>query len=204
MKTILLTGFGTWGLERYNSSWEALRDADFRLPKGWRCDVRQLPVTWTQASRLLRSRIKPDVKAVVCFGMTGGDQILIERIATNLIIPTLTVVDDKPYRSEFVRKSGPPAYWTGLPHKAICARLRKLDISCGESQWAGSHTCNFLFYWLMDYIARSRPDIVGGFIHVPPFDEHGGMQREKLCLAVNAIARTIASRVDQREVIASR
>ncbi len=196
MKTILMTGFGTWGQERYNSSWEGLNSTEFHLPAGWRHDIRQLTVSWAQAPRLLRPRIEPDVKAVICFGMTGGDQVLTERIATNLIIPGLSVVDDKPHSSEFVRKSGPPAYWTGLPHEAICERLREHSISCGESHWAGPHICGFMFYWLMDYIARCRPDIVGGFIHVPPFEQHGGLKKEKLCLAMDVIAQTVASHVD--------
>lgn len=199
MKTVLMTGFGTWGLETYNSSWETLSSTEFHLPDEWRHDIRQLPVSWSRAPRLLRARIRPDVKAVICFGMTGGSEILIERIATNLIIPTLSVVDDEPHKSEFVRKGGPPAYWSTLPHEAIREHLREHDISCGESHWAGPHTCGFLFYWLMDYIARYRPDIIGGFVHVPPFEQHGGLEKQKLCLAMDVVAQTAASHADQRD-----
>jgi len=35
-ETLLLTGFGLWGDETSNSSWEAIRDLDLELPERWK------------------------------------------------------------------------------------------------------------------------------------------------------------------------
>jgi pyroglutamyl-peptidase len=155
-----------------------------------------MPVSWVQAPLLLESLLTPDVEAVVCFGMTGGNEILVERLASNLIIPSLTVADGLPHTSEHVCPDGPPAYYTGLPVHAILSALRSSSIPCNTSLWAGPHTCNFIFYWLMHYIAQHRPGVIGGFIHVPPFEQHGGLNRATLCSAVRIIARTLVSQID--------
>jgi pyroglutamyl-peptidase len=138
-KKMVLTGFDTWGQNTYNSSWEILRDAKLKLPNGWQYETLKLPVSWVQAPALLESRIGPDVVAVVCFGMTGGQQVLVERIAANLIVPDLAVVDNRPHTSELVCQEGPAAYWTGLPFREICTALRQEAIPCDQNQWAGPH-----------------------------------------------------------------
>ncbi|MHB1459252.1 MAG: pyroglutamyl-peptidase I [Armatimonadota bacterium] len=196
MNAIVLTGFGRWGEEKYNSSWEILRDADIDLPDGWQCIIHQLPVSWVQAPMILETLFTPDVKAVLCFGMTGGNEILVERLASNLIIPDLAAVDDIPHTSEYVCPDGPPAYYSGLPYQHITAVLQSKGIPCDTSLWAGPHTCNFIFYWLMHYIAKHRPDMVGGFIHVPPFEQHGGLDRAQLCSGVEIIVQTVISHID--------
>lgn len=193
MKKIVLTGFGPWGQNTYNSSWEILKDINLELFNDWKCEVRQLPVSWTRVPKLLEPVIEPDVKAVVCFGMCGGQEVRVERIATNLIVPTILDVDSLPNSSDYVFTGGPPAYWTGLPVKAICSALDENSIPNRESQWAGTYLCNFTFYWLMHFIAERRPDITGGFIHVPRFEPEGGMDRSQLCAAVPVITNAIIS-----------
>lgn len=197
-KRLILSGFDVWGKNSYNSSWEILKGAGLDASDQWQYETVQLPVSWFQAPKLLESVIQSNVKAVICFGMTGGQKILVERIATNLIIPELIVVDNKPYDSEFVCKGGPAAYWSGLPVKDICSALQKQNIPCDENQWAGPHLCNFIFYWLMHFIAQQRPDIVGGFIHVPPFENAGGLKREEQYKALDTITKVVTEYIDKK------
>jgi pyroglutamyl-peptidase len=195
MKTILLTGFGTWGENTYNSSWEILSNDHFKVADGWQTRTLQLPVSWSQSPKLLGSHITSDVKAVVCFGMTSAKQVMLERLATNQANQSLADVDGLRHVSEFVCETAPPAYWTGLPIKAIQAALAEQKIPCAISHWPGDYLCGFIFYWLMHHISCSRPEMTGGFIHVPPFGENG-MEREKLCSAVPVIVTTVISSLD--------
>ena len=128
--------------------------------------------------------------------MTGGSEILIERLASNLVIPRLDAVDRIPHTSEYVCPDGPPAYYTGLPSHNLLSALRNSGIPCDMSLWAGPHTCNFIFYWLMHYIAQHRPDMIGGFIHVPPFERHGGLSLTTLHSGIQIITRTLISQID--------
>lgn len=194
MNRIVLTGFGLWGQEKYNSSWEILKDCQLELPQGWDCDVVQLPVSWSQAPKTLEPLLNTDVKAVICFGMAIGDKILVERMATNLVLPTIPAVDKIPHDSEYVIKGGPPGYWTRLPVNDIISALQQKDIPCAESRWAGDFLCGFIFYWLMHQLATKMPETVGGFVHVPSFSERG-MERNKLCSAVPLIVDAVISQL---------
>jgi len=194
--TILLTGVGLWGNETYNSSWDMLDGVCPKLPDGWRCKTRRLPVSWMEAPKLLESYINPDVKVVICFGMSSKPAIQVERIAVNLLNPAIAAADNIQPESEYVSLDGPPAYWTGLPYKEICDGLLKQSIPVQESRWAGEYLCNYIFYWLMHYIDRNRPDIVGGFIHVPKYKADYGIKLEELRRAVEVIAGTAVNYTD--------
>lgn len=193
MRKVILTGFSKWGQEAYNSSWEILKDRHIPVPKGWQAETLQLPVSWHEAPAMLAQHIDAETRAVVCLGMTGGKKILCERIALNLIIPTLEVVDKKPYPSDHVCEDGPPAYWTTLPWRKILGCLKENGIACEQSHYAGPHTCNFIFYWVLHFAAVHRPNMLCGFVHVPPFEMHGGLPRETLCKTVDIIVDTVSA-----------
>lgn len=197
MNKILLTAFPRWEGESYNSSLDIINDLSLDLPDGWQSQVQCLPGTWEGAPQTLQSAITPDVKAVVCFGMTGGSTILVERIATNLIIPSLPDIDGNPRTSEYVCRNAPPAYWTTLPFRAIIDAVSEQGISCAQSLFAGEYLCNYIFYWLMHYAANHRPDLTGGFVHVPPFEMHGGITKSEQCVAASIIAKTVIAHVDK-------
>lgn len=196
MKTIVLTGFPVWEGESYNSSWDVLQNLELDLPEGWQCRVQRLPGSWAGAPRRLRSCIGPDVKAVVCFGMTGGNTILVEGTASNLVTPGLPDINGKPHMSESVYKTGPLTYLTKLPVNQIIDAVRACGIRCVESFHAGDYLCNFIFYWLMHFTATYRPDVVGGFIHTPPFEMHGGISKSEQCRAVSLIVKTVIAYAD--------
>ena len=62
---------------------------------------------------------------------------------------------------------GPAAYFTGLPVAAIVDALRAAAIPSEVSWTAGAYVCNHVFYSLMHLIATDRPQVQGGFVHVP-------------------------------------
>ena len=203
MNTILLTGYDKWHETKYNSSWEMLESADIKLPEHWKFELEKLPVSWEKAPETLATRIHEDVKAIVCFGMGGREKICCERIALNLISPTSGDVNSKKHDSEFVVRGAPAAYWTQLPFRQICSAVQNQGIPCGESHNAGLYLCNYIFYWLLNYITEKELDIIGGFIHVPPFEDLGGIEQTKLSQAANIIANTVVDFVDGQSILAT-
>ena len=201
MPTLLLTGFDKWHNKPYNASWEMLAGAELQLPNRWEAVIQKLPVSWEDAPQQLQRAITEDVKATVCFGMGGGNEIRCERIAVNLIDPLLRDVDGLVRGSEYVVPGGPPAYWTRLPFRRVLHALETHKIPCALSHHAGAYLCNYLFYWLLHHLTENERDIVAGFIHVPPLDDLGGLEKSTLSRAANIIANTVVEFADGRSRI---
>ena len=140
--------------------------------------------------RLLRAH-QPSL--VICVGQAGGRaEITPERVAIN--IDDARIADNagsQPIDSPVVR-SGPAAYWSRLPIKAIVAELHARKIPAAVSQTAGTFVCNHVFYGLM-HALRRRPGVRGGFVHVPFLPEQAKRGEPSLALEtmVEAIAVTV-------------
>jgi pyroglutamyl-peptidase len=166
--TLLATGFGVWDDHQENASWEILQGIAPMVPSGWRLEVAKIPVSWAEAPVRLGKLLSDDVGAAVLFGQGSEDAIQVERVAVNLADPRRDDIDGKRHRAKVIEPDGPPAYDTGLPWKAVLGALGKADIPSRESRYAGEFLCNFAFYHLMHHISEVRPDVIGGFVHVPP------------------------------------
>ena len=90
-------------------------------------------------------------------------------------------------------KTGPAAYWSTLPIKAVVTALRKKGIPATVSQTAGTFVCNHVFYGLM-HALRLRPGVRGGFVHVPflPEQARAGQPSLALSVMIDAIEETVA------------
>lgn len=195
MKTLLLTGFGLWGGERYNSSWETLRDLGLDLPPGWQAQTELLDVTWAEGATKLHALLSASdrIGAVVCFGMYPGCDVALERIAINLNDTDRPDASGKRAPSEFVVPGAAPAYWSSLPISSTLAALKHASIPVHESRSAGGFLCNFVFYHLMHRIAKEGRAIPGGFVHLPHFEDAGGLPIDDLRRAVRVIASEVVA-----------
>jgi pyroglutamyl-peptidase len=197
MKTLVLTGFGLWGEEKYNSSWDIVRDNPIVLPPGWQAVTRQLPVSWRRVPQELDDILTdPDVRAVICFGMCAGRAIRVERLAINLSDLDRPDADLAYSPGEYAVPGGPPAYWSRLDVAATLAALRQAGVPAEESRSAGGFLCNFAFYHLMHRLARREPTTVGGFVHVPHFETEGGLPMEMLHPVPPVVATEAAKLAD--------
>jgi pyroglutamyl-peptidase len=179
-RTLLVTGFGLWGGEVCNSSWEAIRDLDLDLPENWSVRRQQLPVDWELGPPTFRTLIDGTIGAVVCFGMCGGNQIRPERLAVNLADRTRRDAREALPRSDHLVEEGPPAYWTALDYRSLVDELRSADLPTMESRDAGDFLCNAIFYTLMHERERRRASFPAGFIHVPHLESAAGLSLEIL------------------------
>jgi pyroglutamyl-peptidase len=167
-RTILLTGFEPFGGEAINPSGEIARELHGFVIAGHRVEGALLPCVYGAAVKELRHQIRTVKPAlVVCLGQAGGrPDITPERVAIN--VDDARIADnagqqpvDRP-----IAKSGPAAYWSTLPIKAIVVALQRADLPASVSQTAGTFVCNHVFYGLM-HALRAQRKIRGGFIHVP-------------------------------------
>lgn len=161
----LLTGFEPFNGSHTNPSWEAVTELAARREIA----TALLPCTFTGSLEVLReavARHSPDV--VICVGQAGGRATVTpERVAINIRDARIPDnVGDQPIDVPVVA-GGPAAYFTTLPIKAAVARIAAAGIPASVSHTAGTFVCNNVFYGLMHLLATERPDVRGGFVHVP-------------------------------------
>lgn len=170
MTRVLVTAFEPFGGETINPSQQAAQ----RLAQGPPIDGVELrtaflPVVFGDAIDALKAAIaEHDPQLVVCVGEAGGRYAVTpERVAVN--------VNDAPFPDnagrapvdEPIVADGPVAYLSTLPVAGIVDALRRAGIPAAKSSTAENYVCNNVFYGLMHHIATERPDLVGGFLHVP-------------------------------------
>jgi pyroglutamyl-peptidase len=170
MTRVLVTAFEPFGGETINPSQQAAQ----RLAQGPPIDGVELttaflPVVFGDAIDALKAAIaRHDPELVVCVGEAGGRfAVTPERVAVN--------VNDAPFPDnagrapvdEPIVAGGPVAYLSTLPVAEIVDALRRAGIPAAKSSTAENYVCNNVFYGLMHHIATERPDLVGGFLHVP-------------------------------------
>lgn len=166
--TVLLTGFAPFGGETTNPSWEAVVALDGRRIRGHRVIARQLPVTFGESLKALRAALRETSPSlVICVGQAGGrTQLSLERVAIN--VDDARIPDNLGYQpiDTPIAETGPAAYFSTLPIKALLAGLRDAGYPVEVSQTAGTYVCNHVFYGLM-HALRNKRAVRGGFIHIP-------------------------------------
>jgi pyroglutamyl-peptidase len=160
-----------------------------------------LPVVYGEATRRLAPAIASErPAAVVALGQADGrDRVTVERVALNLVTALAADESGRALPEEPVLPGGPAAYWSTLPVTGIVSALVDAGIPAAPSPDAGGFVCNHLFYGLMHLIATERPDLRGGFVHLPCLPEQvagtGGpsMARETLARAVEIAVMSAAA-----------
>lgn len=167
-RSILVTGFEPFGGDRVNPSQQIARALDGRVFGRHVVAGATLPCAFadsrTELIRLLRAH-QPVL--VVCLGLAGGRAAITpERVAINVIDARMPDNRGAQPIDVPVIRSGPAAYWSRLPIKAIVAALEQRGIPGAVSATAGTYVCNHIFYVLM-HALRWQRSVRGGFIHLP-------------------------------------
>ena len=174
---VLLTGFNAFGGDALNPSWLAVQALHGGVLHGHHILAAQLPTTFAGSKQVLLKLLRKHKPAlVVCVGLAGGrPAISLERIAINVQDARIADnVGDQPIDAP-VAKSGPAAYFSNLPIKAMLQSLTAAGIDAEVSQTAGTFVCNHVFYVLMHAIKkhRNQSNVRGGFVHVPYLPQQG-------------------------------
>ena len=168
---ILLTGFEPFAGDVINPSWEVARSLQGQVVAGATIHARCLPTTFSGAPAALASAISIFQPALVIgLGLASGRaEVSIERVAINLMDARIPDnAGDRPLDRP-VRDSGPDAYFSTLPVKAMRDGLRAAGHPAGLSLSAGAFVCNQVFYE-MQHLTAGR-DVRSGFIHLPALPE---------------------------------
>ena len=165
---ILLTAFEPFGGDTVNPAQEAVALVRDEIAGASIVKV-GVPVVFGKSVETMRAAMeaeKPDV--VLCIGQAGGRFGLTpERVAINIDDARIPDNEGNQPLDSAIFEDGAPAYFTSLPVKAMVAAIREAGIPSSLSYTAGTYVCNHLMYGVLYHIAKSYPEMRGGFMHVP-------------------------------------
>ena len=165
---LLLTAFDPFGGSPINPALEAVKLVADRIGDAEIIKM-EVPTVFGKSVAAVTAKmaeVKPDV--VLCIGQAGGRYDLTpERVAINLDDARIPDNEGKQPIDTAIFEDGAPAYFSSLPIKAMVAKIREAGLPASVSNTAGTFVCNHLMYGVLYHIARSYPDVKGGFMHVP-------------------------------------
>ena len=197
---ILVTGFEPFTPYKVNPTEELARGLDGCRVGDAVVRSAVLPVHHAEASArvlALLDAVRPD--AVLQLGLAGTRaRIALERVAVNVMDYTVPDNAGCEKHDEPCVPSGPAAYFTTLPSRAIVARLVDAGIPAYLSDSAGTYLCNQTLYTTLHAVAqRDAPPRVG-FMHMPPLPSMvaaSGLDQASMDLALMRRAVEIALEV---------
>ena len=195
--TLLLTGFEPFDGEAVNPSWAVAQALHGQVIGDARVVAVQLPCVFATALPALQVALAAhSPRWVLALGLAGNrSAISVERVAVNLIDACIADNAGAQPVDLPVDATGPAAYFTDLPAKAIVARLQQAGLAAELSNSAGSFVCNQVFYGLMHALA-GRPGAVAGFIHLPPLPEQAARHPLSIPMALADQMRALRLVVD--------
>lgn len=157
-----------------------------------------LPVVFGDAAGELARAVRehePDI--VICVGEAGGRfAVTPERFAVNLNDADFPDNAGNQPVSEPITLDCPVAYASTLPVAAMVEAMRAAGIPAVESSSAGNYVCNSVFYGLMHLIATERPQLRGGFVHVPFMHEQVLDRSDAPSLSIDTITDAVRIAVE--------
>lgn len=187
---VLVTGFDPFGGEGINPAWEAVQRLNSCISGAEIIKV-QLPTVFDKSiNELIQVIEKENPDVVLCIGQAGGRyELTVERVAINLNDASIKDSDGNSPSEEPIVIDGPAAYFARLPIKAIVEEIRKAKLPASISNSAGTFVCNHVMYGLLHYINTKRPNMLGGFIHVPFIPEQVITKRHMPSMALDDIVK---------------
>ncbi len=162
--TILITGFDPFGGESENPSSAAVSLLPGEI-SGERIEKRTIPTEFLRSIEVLDaaiSEIGPD--AVICTGQAEGrGKISLERVAINIQDARIPDNAGNQPRDAAMYPTGPEAYFSNLPLRAMEEAIRAKGIPAHLSYSAGTFVCNSVFY----HLRHIHGGLASGFIHLP-------------------------------------
>ena len=194
---ILLTAFEPFGGDTVNPAQEAVALVRDEIAGASIVKV-GVPVVFGKSVETVRAAMeaeKPDV--VLCIGQAGGRFGLTpERVAINIDDARIPDNEGNQPLDSAIFEDGAPAYFASLPVKAMVAAIREAGIPSSLSYTAGTYVCNHLMYGVLYHIAKSYPEMRGGFMHVPFLHEQIMNRPNTPSLSKEDIVRGIEAAVE--------
>ncbi|MGL0929358.1 pyroglutamyl-peptidase I [Vibrio vulnificus] len=178
MRKVLLTGFEPFGGESLNPSLELVKVLTQKERTNIEIIGCQVPVVRHQSiSTVIEAIEQHEPELVFMIGQAAGrTAITPERVAINL--DDYRIEDNAGHQpvDEPIIATGPAAYFSTLPVKAITHALQQAGIPCQISHSAGTFVCNHLFYGVQHHLHTRA--IRSGFIHIPLLPEQASASNQ--------------------------
>lgn len=172
MGRILVTGFEPFGGGATNPSWEAVSSLPNAIASHELVRV-ELPVEFDAAFARLRGAIEAsDPSLVLCVGQAGGRaRVTPEFVGINWRGARIPDNAGRQPNGERIVGEAPDALFSTLPVAEMVRMATRGGVPAGVSYTAGTYVCNELLFCLLDYLREGRPDVRGGFVHLPYLPE---------------------------------
>ena len=169
MNRVLVTGFGPYGKEKTNPTWEVAKLLDGKTIKGHKIRGVRFKVSAKEISRKLPELIDSlQPKLVLNLGLAPGrTDITVERVAVNIADFSIPDASGRKPVDAPITPTGPAAYFASIPVKKVVRALLSEGIPASVSNTAGTYLCNFIMYTSLNHLARNGLDARAGFVHVP-------------------------------------
>ncbi|MFA0812770.1 pyroglutamyl-peptidase I [Microbulbifer epialgicus] len=200
MKKILVSGFEPYGHTPINPAESVMRVLDgTRIGSSEVCGI-LVPNNFFESIDVVTAAIaelRPEL--VVMLGEYAGRAVVtVERIAQNLNDSTRYNLKDNrgvEIQGEPIIPSGPAAYRSTLPLRAMVKAMRDAGVPADISDTAATFCCNHLMYGVLHYIVTNQLGMCAGWIHLPQLPQvaaltenlgNPSMSRETAALGVHA------------------
>lgn len=169
MGQVLVTGFGQYGKEKTNPTWEIARLLNGKVIGGSRIKGARFRVSTKEVSRDLPRIIDSlQPKVVLNLGLAPGRMNLTpERVAINVADFPIPDASGRRLTDAPIDPTGPAAYFATIPIKKIVKTLLASGVPASVSNTAGTYLCNFTMYTTLNHIAKTGLRAKAGLIHVP-------------------------------------
>jgi len=140
-----------------------------------------LPVDFDGSAEIVKKAVeKFEPVAVINMGLNGyARKIEVEKIAFNV---RSVYVDGKWRGWKRIDDKGSPFFFSTLPVNSIVEKIKENGSKAGISYFAGTYSCNYVFYSTLLYLNQENLSIPSGFIHLPPlkYQKRYGMELEEM------------------------
>jgi len=169
MNRVLVTGFGPYGKEKTNPTWEVAKLLDGKTIKDHKIRGVRFKVSAKEISRKLPKLIDSlQPKLVLSLGLAPGrTDITVERVAINVADFSIPDASGRKPVDAPIDPTGPAAYFATIPVKKVVRALLSEGIPASVSNTAGTYLCNFIMYTSLNHLAGNALNARAGFIHVP-------------------------------------
>ncbi|MFX1503361.1 MAG: hypothetical protein ACFFDH_20530 [Promethearchaeota archaeon] len=162
MKTLILTGFGTYNNFPVNLSSEVIKG--FSIENEGLSIVKEIiPVSWKRSLKIFKDiflKLSSHPLAIILLGIHLSNKFHLEKIGWNFKMGK--DIDNK-YKFGPIKYSFCPWIKTTLNIEKVYSILKnKINISI--SYFAGYYLCNYLYYWAL-YLSKKAYPVI--FIHIP-------------------------------------
>ncbi|KAK3604440.1 hypothetical protein CHS0354_013840 [Potamilus streckersoni] len=195
-KTVLVTGFGPFGVYKVNTSWEAVKELYKQgLGVDWELVIEEIPVEYcTVKSKVPKLWEKHNPHLVVHVGVSGmASELTLEQKAFNYGYEKSDVKGCLPDANCCVHGAD-ECITAGIKMNIVCADINNSDskVKAVVSHDAGRYLCDFSYFTSL-HINKHRT----AFIHVPPLDQPYTVQElaEGLKVAITAMLKQIEEKL---------